>query len=155
MSLIPSHERPDGDPLRPIQRFCEVVTYCATLGIYAYGVDGPKVCLALPYCEDILGDADRQWINTGAITTLIDSACGSAILHALPQYEAIATLDLRVDYLRPAPAGGEMRCWAWCHRITSNVAFAQSEVYVEGIDEPVATSSASFMRLKPQKREAG
>lgn len=139
----------EGDPLRPLQKFCETVTYCKTLGMYAYSVEGLKVGLAMPWSEQILGDAERQLAHTGAVTTLIDSACGMAVLHRLRKPEAIATLDLRMDFLRPAPAGHIILCIAWCHRLTRNVAFVQAEACVEGLDEPIATASGSFMLLRP------
>lgn len=121
--------------------------------MFAYDLDGDRVCLAMPCETDTLGDAERGLVHTGALTALIDSSCGMAVLHKLPAHEPIATLDLRVDYLRATPSDRNILCWAWCHRVTPNVAFTRAEVFLEGSDEPVAVSSGSFMRLKPVKKK--
>lgn len=138
------------DPLRPLQKFCEVVTYCKTLGLYAVAVNAEAITLAMPPSAQLLGDAERKLLHTGAITTLVDSACGVAVLHALQQHEPIATLDLRVDFLRPAPADEGLLCEAYCYRLTSNVAFVRANCYLPNSDKCIATAVGSFMRLKPR-----
>lgn len=141
-------ELPADDPLRPLQKFCENVTYCKTLGMYAHEVDESSVTLALPPNVNVAGDSERGYVHTGAIITLIDSAFGMAVLHKLKANEAIATLDLRVDFLRTASTNQAIYCRAQCYRLTHNVAFVRAEAYCES-ENMVATAMASFMRLKP------
>lgn len=149
MSAVSFDELPEQSPLRPLQKFCEVVTYCHTLGMYAYAVEGDSISLAMPPSPDIVGDGERQWLHAGAVTALIDSACGMAVMHKLRKSQPIATLDLRVDFLRPLPADRVCYCRSECHRLTRNVAFIRSQVFIEGETEPAAESMASFMLLKP------
>lgn len=154
MSAIRYEDMPEDSPLRPLQKFCEVVTYCKTLGMHAYDVEGNSISLALPASLDCIGDTDRNWLHSGAITALIDSACGMAVVHRLKKSQPIATLDLRVDFLRPVPADRLCYCRSECHRLTKNVAFIRSQVFVEGEKQPSAESTASFMLLKPENEES-
>ena len=59
--------------------------------------------------------------------------------------EPYATLDLRMDYLRPARAGLELRCDAHCHRLSHSVAFVRGEVFQPGSEDAVASVNATFM----------
>jgi uncharacterized protein (TIGR00369 family) len=92
-------------------------------------------------------------LHPGALTVLADSACGLAVGAALVERAPYATLDLRMDYLRPAGPGQEVHCDAHCYRLTRNVAFVRAEVWQAQRDEPIATAQASFMlSTAPGKR---
>jgi uncharacterized protein (TIGR00369 family) len=107
--------------------------------------------MTLPYRNDWLGDTERGVIHTGVITTLIDSCCGMALLARLKSLEAIATLDLRVDYLRPALRDKPVHCRAECYRVTQSVAFLRAAAWQDSESEPVAVSTGAFMRTTRNK----
>ena len=153
MSAISYDDRAADDPLRPLQRFCEVVPYCKTLGLYAYAVDGDTISLAMPPSPYIEGDSERHFLHAGAIIALVDSACGMAVTYKLRKPWPIATLDLRVDHLKPIPSDALTICEAQCYRVTKNIVFIRASVYIEGDDNPAAESMSSFMLLKPYKKE--
>jgi uncharacterized protein (TIGR00369 family) len=77
--------------------------------------------------------------------SLIDAVCGQAVLTKLPAIRRVATLDLRIDYLRPARAGATVRCEALCYRLTRQVAFTRATAHDGDADDPVASSSGTFM----------
>jgi acyl-coenzyme A thioesterase PaaI-like protein len=77
--------------------------------------------------------------------TMLDESCGMAVQLALDGTRAIATLDLRIDYQKPALAGVDLRAHSVCTRVARSIAFVHSTAYQESEDEPVATGTACFM----------
>jgi acyl-coenzyme A thioesterase PaaI-like protein len=59
----------------------------------------------------------------------MDMATSMAIWVRLGRFRHQATLDLRVDYLRPATPGGRILGRGECYRITRSVAFVRGECY--------------------------
>ena len=58
---------------------------------------------------------------------------------------AIATLDLRIDYMRGARPGETLYAEAHCYKRTKNVAFVRGVAFETDRDDPIATSTAAFM----------
>src|SRR5687768_11924548 len=102
--------------------------------------------MRMPCRPEFLGDMERAAIHTGAVTTLIDSACGVAVLAHLGTPEPIATLDLRVDYLRASRMHADLVCRAVCFRTTPQIVFVRAEVWQDDPSQPVAVGQAAFMR---------
>jgi uncharacterized protein (TIGR00369 family) len=105
---------------------------------------GLAVCV-LPYREELIGDPARRVVFGGAITTLIDHASGLAVACALEQLTSIATIDLRVDYLRAAAPGLDLYTRSECYRVTRNVAFVRATAYEHAADDPFASCLGTFM----------
>ena len=105
---------------------------------------GVAICM-LPYRDELIGDPVRRVVFGGAITTLIDHASGLAVACALEQLTAIATIDLRVDYLRAAEPGRDLYTRSECYRVTRNVAFVRAVAYEESADDPFAGCLGTFM----------
>ena len=59
----------------------------------------------MPYDAKLVGNPETGVLHGGAITALLDGASGAAVFAALVDIVPIATLDLRIDYLRPAESG--------------------------------------------------
>lgn len=135
-------------------RFADAVPHVKELGIVVNTLTPEAVLMQLPYRDDWLGDPSRGVIHTGVITTLVDSACGLALLAKLQSLEAIATLDLRMDYLRPALRDRDLHCRAECYRVTPHIAFARATVWQELESEPVAVSQSVFMRTTRNRPRA-
>jgi uncharacterized protein (TIGR00369 family) len=131
------------------------LTFGRALGIVVDRIGDDGALAHLPFREDWLGDSGRGIIHTGLITTLVDSISGIALLGKLGSFEAIATLDLRMDYLRPALRDQTLYCRAWCYRMTAHIAFVQASVWQESETEPVAQSQSAFMRSSYNPRRAG
>ena len=105
--------------------------------------------MTLPARPEWVGDPLRAQLHPGALTVLADSACGLAVGAALKERAPYATLDLRMDYLRPAGPDADVHCDAHCFRITRNVAFVRGEVYQADREQPIAVVQASFMLSTP------
>jgi uncharacterized protein (TIGR00369 family) len=105
---------------------------------------GVAVCM-LPYRDELIGDPARRVVFGGAITTLIDHASGLAVACALEELTTIATIDLRVDYLRAATPGCDLYTRSECYRATRNVAFVRAVAYEQSADDPFAACLGTFM----------
>lgn len=98
-----------------------------------------------PYREDLVGDAATGVIAGGVVTTLLDSACGAAVFSALTNPTSIATLDLRIDYMRRARPGQAIIAEAHCFKLTHTVAFVRAIAHDGDPQDPVAAVQAAFM----------
>jgi len=101
--------------------------------------------LKMPYRPELVGDPSRGIVFGGVITTLLDQALGIAVSCGLEDLRPIATLDLRIDYLRPADPRVDLFGRAECYKVTRNVAFARAIAYERDQADPFATSLATFM----------
>jgi uncharacterized protein (TIGR00369 family) len=99
----------------------------------------------LPCRPVFVGDTVRGVLHGGVVTAVLDECCGMAVQLALGGTHAIATLDLRIDYQKPAMAGLDVRAHAVCTRAARSIAFVQATAYQESEDDPVATAAACFM----------
>ena len=101
--------------------------------------------LTLPYHPELIGDPARGVVFGGVITTLIDQASGLAVACAMEELTAIATIDLRVDYLRAAEPGLDLSARAECYKLTRNVAFVRASAWERDQSDPFAGCPETFM----------
>ncbi|MCA1560668.1 MAG: PaaI family thioesterase [Acidobacteria bacterium] len=78
----------------PYQRF---------LGVTVVRADEGVVEIQLPFREEFLRQDGSDWLHGGIISALIDIAGDYAILTRTGA--GVPTVDLRIDYLRPARRG--------------------------------------------------
>lgn len=125
--------------------------HCKHLGIDVLDAGIGYLTLILPYSDHIIGNPETGVIHGGALTTLMDTACGFAAVSALSEPGICPTLDLRIDYMKPAEPGKAVIGAAETYRVSNNVVFARGVAYHDGDkDQPIAHCTASFMRLDPQ-----
>lgn len=130
---------------RITRQFFEQVPHNTALGIEILELERSRARFALPYQEALVGDPERGILHGGVITTLMDTACGCAAFMALTRPMALATLDLRIDYLRKAEPYQAVHADAFCYKMTRNVAFVRGSAYHRLADDPVATATGTFM----------
>jgi acyl-coenzyme A thioesterase PaaI-like protein len=75
----------------------------------------------------------------------MDMACGSSIWLARKMFVPQATLDLRIDYLRPATPGKTVIGRAECYRVTRSIAFVRGQAHDGDANDPLAQVAATFM----------
>ncbi len=121
------------------------IKHCRALDIAIVSVERGSALLRLPYSDRIVGDPEEGVVHGGVVTTLMDSAGGCAALSLTPEGHTIATLDLRIDYLRPATSGQDLRGFAECYKHTRNLAFLRGLAYNKDRSDPVANFTACFM----------
>jgi uncharacterized protein (TIGR00369 family) len=99
----------------------------------------------LPYRPVFVGDTQTGVLHGGVVTAMLDESCGMAVQLALDGTRAIATLDLRIDYQKPATPGLDINAHSICYRVTRSIAFVRATAYQDSEDDPVATATACFM----------
>jgi len=119
------------------------------LGMETVSWEGPAATLRVPYKPELVGDPDTGVIAGGVVTTLLDHACGQAVMAALGAPAPIATLDLRIDYMRAAEPGLDIFARAHCYKLTRSIAFVRAAAYDRDHEDPVATAQAAFMLTGP------
>jgi len=84
-------------------------------------------------------------LASGAIVSLIDTASGTSVWVALDKFMPILTVDLRLDYLRPAAKGEAIVARCECVKVTRRIAFVRGIARGEADERPIALSAATFM----------
>ena len=126
-------------------RMTQFVPHAAALGMQLELIDKGKGVMSVAWREDLVGDPETDVIASGVVTALIDHTCGLAINSANATPMPIATLDLRIDYLRPAAPRTGITAEAVCYRLTRSVGFVRAEAWDVERGDLVATAQAAFM----------
>ncbi|MBI4511772.1 MAG: PaaI family thioesterase [Deltaproteobacteria bacterium] len=121
------------------------IPHNAALGMRAVACGPDDVTLSVPYDARLVGNPETGVLHGGVITTLIDATCGMAVFMKLGKPTRIATLDLRIDYLKPASPGRAVLATAECYKMTRQVAFVRALAYHDSKDDPIASSAGTFM----------
>lgn len=132
------------DPVR-FARLLGSLGHNALLGL-AYVAHGPDwFDLRLPYAERLVGDPATGILASGPILSLMDMATSMAIWTRIGTFRHQATLDLRIDYLRPATPGRDVTGHGICYRVTRRIAFVRGHAHDGDPDDPVAHVAGTFM----------
>ena len=110
---------------------------------HAHGDDWIEV--AQPWSAELVGDEDTGVLASGPIIALMDVATSTAVWHRVRTLVAHATLDLRIDYLRPARPHCTVIGRAECLRVSRSIAFTRGIAHDGDPDDPVAHVAATFM----------
>ena len=98
------------------------------------------IWLRVPWADFLVGNPETAVIHGGVITTLLDNGGGAAVMTALEELRAVATLDLRIDYMKPATPGRDIVGYCHCHKVTRHIAFVRGTAYHDTADDPIATA---------------
>jgi uncharacterized protein (TIGR00369 family) len=125
--------------------FASQVGHGGALGIHyvAHGADWVE--LGLEYSEKLIGISETGVIASGPIISLMDMATSMAIWVKLGRFRHQATLDMRVDYLRPAVPGRRIHGRGECYRVTNSVGFVRGLAHDGDAADPLAHVTGTFM----------
>lgn len=112
------------------------------LGIELVSIEAGVGMMKVRYRDDLVGDPQTGVLAGGVITTLLDHVCGLAVSGA--NGGGSATLDLRIDYMRPAEPGRDVFARADCYKLTRAIAFVRAIAYEDSPDDPIATAQGAF-----------
>ena len=126
------------------RRFMEALPHCRALGLTVDEVSEAEAVMSQPYAKTLIGDPATGVIHGGAVSALMDT-CGGAAVMVHPAGPAMtATLDLRIDYMRAATPGKTVTARATCYHVTRSVAFVRAIAHDGDETDPVATASGAF-----------
>ena len=146
MADTPEDAPPPNYDTAPLpDRMTQFVPHAAALGMVLISMEKGRGVMQTPWREELVGDPDTGVIASGVVTALIDHTCGLAINSAAGTPEPIATLDLRIDYLRPAAPGAGITAEANCFKITRSIGFVRAQAWDVDPSDPVAIAQAAFM----------
>lgn len=107
-----------------------------------------------PFAEHLIGDPDSRVVHGGVITTMLDNLSGMACAAAMEEFRFVATLDLRIDYMRPAESGRDIIGEAECYHVTKSVTFTRAWAYHETRDKVIATAQGAFAINMPRPKSS-
>ena len=113
------------------------------IGYRGHGDDWAE--LDLPYAPHLVGNPASGVVASGPIISLMDMATSLAVWLRADAFVAHATLDLRVDYLRPATPHRTVIGRGECYRLTRSIAFVRGQAHDGDPDDPIAHVAGTFM----------
>ncbi len=125
------------------KQFIAAIPHSKALGMKVDLVEAGRAELSLDYDPRFVGDPESGVLHGGVVTALLDTAMGTAVVNHPQSNGGTATIDLRIDYMRPATPQQTITAKAECYRVTRSVAFVRATAYDES-DDPVASATGAF-----------
>ena len=126
------------------RKFIEAIPHANALGMELCDIGQGWAVIAMPYDTRIVGDTRTGVIHGGAVSALMDTCCGAAVMSHPSAPGGTATIDLRIDYMRAATPGQTIVTTAECYHVTRSVAFVRATTVDDDTDRPVATATGAF-----------
>ncbi len=139
----------DFDPSEYLKRARDGHSVALGLRAVAHGDDWCE--LMLDYDRRLVSDATSGILASGPIVSLMDTVSAFAVWAKRGAYFPQATLDLRLDYLRPSRPGAAVIGRAECYRLTRRVAFVRGVAHDGDPADPVAHLAGTYMLLDEAK----
>lgn len=133
------------DALARVRAMMQWTPQGRALGLEVTKLEGARVWGRAPYKPEFVGDPETGVIAGGVITTFLDQLCGMAAVLAMREPTTVATIDIRIDYMRGAKPNRDVLAEAHCYKIGKNVAFVRAVAYEDSPDNPIANAAAAFM----------
>ena len=131
-------------PSEQIKSFFMNLPFSKYLGLKLERLGNGKAVMIIPYQKNLVGDPKTGVLHGGVITTLLDSCCGAAVMTAGDPKTFTATIDLRLDYMRPAEPKCIIKAEAMCFKVTNSVVFVRANANDGTKETPIATATGAF-----------
>ena len=82
--------------------FAEEIPFNRFLGVQLIFLERGVARLLLPFKPELVGDPFRPALHGGVVAAVLDTAGGASVFSELALGDRVSTVDIRVDYLRPA-----------------------------------------------------
>lgn len=126
------------------QQFIASLPHARALGMEIVKINQGHAIVRMPYDARLIGDAASGVIHGGAVSALIDTCCAAAVMCHPTGAVSVATMDLRIDYMRAATVGQAIVAKAECYHMGGAVAFVRATAFDDDMDAPVAAAAATF-----------
>ena len=139
---MPDSESPEA---RIARQFIEAIPHSRALGMSLDAIGDGRAVISMPYDMRLVGDPRTGVIHGGAVSALMDTCGGAAVMSHAEAPAGTATIDLRIDYMRPATPGQRITAEATCYHVTRSVAFVRATAMDEEPGRgPVASAAGAF-----------
>ena len=125
------------------------------LGFKLLKLERARAVVGVDYQEKLIGNPVTGVVHGGLITALLDHASAVAAIAALDKPTSIATLDMRIDYMRAAEPGRRIIGDATCFKLTKSIAFIRGTAYHDSAADPIATVVCTYMLASDGGRRPG
>lgn len=132
------------DLARIVSAFASI-PHCRLLGMRLDEVRRGSGMMSIDWDERLIGNPRTRVVHSGVVTALLDTLCGLVVMASVPEGTPLATLDLRIDYLRPATPEQTIRATAECYKVTSSVAFVRGLAFHDEHKDAIAHCTGTFM----------
>jgi len=130
--------------VRIARQFIGAIPHAQALGLELLEVGDGMATIRMPYAQDLVGEPTTGVIAGGAVSAMMDTCCGAAVIAHPDNPGVTATIDLRIDYMRAATPGQAITTRATCYHITRSVAFVRADAWDDDVERPVASTTGAF-----------
>lgn len=118
------------------------------LGIRLLSLE-PGLCkLFIPHRAELIGDARRGALHGGVISTLVDTCGGFAVWSMCDITDRLSTIDMRVDYLKPALGEDDLVAESRVRLLGNRVGNASTVVHSRGQPDVILAEGRSVYNIR-------
>lgn len=126
------------------RKFIEAIPFSRALGMQVEDIGDGRAVISMPYGPHMVGDPRTGVVHGGVVSALMDTCGGAAVVCHPRSGGPTATIDLRIDYMRPATPEQGLTAEAICYHVTRSVAFVRATAWDSDKDRPVAAVTGAF-----------
>ncbi len=140
----------DDVKIKMARQFMDAIPHSRHLGMVLQSLGDGRAVASMPWDEKLVGDPETGVIHGGAVSALMDATGGAAVMCHPAAPATTATIDMRIDYMRPAATGQTIVARAECFQVTRSVAFVRAVAEDDDAERPVAMMTATYTVQSPR-----